>query len=65
MSGALDQAVSASLYRQVLTGNITAAQLQNLIVALDGKTVRGATNAGDPLRPRRSAGIRYGRVSAL
>jgi predicted transposase YbfD/YdcC len=47
--GAFDQAVSAWLYRQVLAGNITAAQLEHLIVALDGKTVRGATNAGDPL----------------
>jgi hypothetical protein len=33
----------------VLAENITAAQLEHLTVGLDGKTVRDATKAGDPL----------------
>jgi len=44
-----DRCVSSWLYRQVMAGNLSAAQMQHLLVALDGKTVRGATKAGDPL----------------
>jgi predicted transposase YbfD/YdcC len=44
-----DRCVSAWLYRQVRAGNLSCAQLQQLLIALDGKTVRGATKAGDPL----------------
>jgi predicted transposase YbfD/YdcC len=44
-----DRCVSAWLYQQVNAGNLTPTQLQQLIIALDGKTVRGATKAGDPL----------------
>jgi predicted transposase YbfD/YdcC len=44
-----DRAVSAWLHRQVAAGNLTAAQLARLIIAVDGKTVRGASKAGDPL----------------
>jgi predicted transposase YbfD/YdcC len=44
-----DRCVSAWLYKQVITGNLTTAQLEDLVIAVDGKTVRGATKAGDPL----------------
>jgi predicted transposase YbfD/YdcC len=44
-----DRCVSAWLHRQVRAGNLTAAQLDRLLIAVDGKTVRGATKAGDPL----------------
>jgi DDE_Tnp_1-associated len=46
---AFDRCVSLWLYRQVTAGNLSATQLRHLIIALDGKTVRGATKAGEPL----------------
>ncbi|MCA1657223.1 MAG: DUF4338 domain-containing protein, partial [Actinobacteria bacterium] len=46
---AFDRCVSVWLYRQVMAGHLSAAQLEHLIIALDGKTVRGATKAGEPL----------------
>jgi predicted transposase YbfD/YdcC len=46
---AFDQCVSAWLYRQVTAGSLTPAHLDRLSIAVDGKTVRGATKAGQPL----------------
>ena len=42
---ALDTAVTGWLHAQVSAGRLTAGQLSALIIALDGKTVRGARDA--------------------
>ena len=42
---ALDRVVSGWAWRQVRAGNIDAAKLRRLALALDGKTVRGALDA--------------------
>jgi predicted transposase YbfD/YdcC len=61
---AFDRCVSAWLYRQVTAGNLAPAHLDRLIIAVDGKTVRGAAKAGQPLHLFAAIAHRTGAVLA-